>query len=33
MQEKRRRPPWADDPSIAERAIVLQILRDDRDMR
>ncbi|HEY7961577.1 MAG TPA: hypothetical protein VID29_06620 [Solirubrobacteraceae bacterium] len=33
MQEKRRRPPWVDDPSIAERAIVLQVLRDDRDVR
>jgi hypothetical protein len=33
MHEKRRRPPWVDDPEIAERAIVLQVLRDDHDER
>jgi hypothetical protein len=33
MHEKRRRPQWVDDPCIAERAVVLQILRDDREVR
>jgi hypothetical protein len=29
MPDKRSAPPLADDPWIAERAIVLQVLRDD----
>jgi hypothetical protein len=33
MQAKRNRPPWADDPWTAERAILLQVLRDDHDAR
>jgi DNA-binding HxlR family transcriptional regulator len=33
MRDKRSRPPWVNDPCIAERAIVLQVLRYDRDAR
>jgi hypothetical protein len=33
MQEKRSRPPWADDPWTAEKAIVLQVLRNDHHER
>jgi uncharacterized tellurite resistance protein B-like protein len=33
MQEKNSRPPWADDPRVAQRAIVLQVLRDDHHER
>ncbi len=33
MRDKRSRPPWVNDPSVAERAIVLQVLRDDHDAR
>ncbi len=33
MQEKRSRPTWADDPGVAQRAIVLQVLRNDHHER
>ncbi len=33
MQEKSNGTPWDDDPWIAERAVVLQVLRNDKDPR
>ena len=33
MQAESSGAPWDDDPWIAERAVVLQVLRDDMDRR
>ncbi len=33
MRKKRNDPKWVDDPGVAERAIVLQVLRDDHHER
>jgi hypothetical protein len=33
MQEKGSTTPWDDDRWIAERAVVLQVLRDDHEAR
>jgi DNA-binding MarR family transcriptional regulator len=33
MHSKGSGTPWAGEPWIAERAIILQVLRDDRDER
>jgi uncharacterized tellurite resistance protein B-like protein len=33
MRKKRNDPKWVDDPGVAERAIILQVLRDDHHER